>query len=107
MSETTLTRRALQPNCTLVPNLLLDGVMPRMTGGGWKVLCYLCRLIAREGPGAEADVSELALATGEEEEDLAYELEYLLEQRLIEQRVTLPGDRIVYWLVTEEEECDG
>jgi hypothetical protein len=102
MSETT---RSLGK--TPVPNILLDGVMPRMTGGGWKALCYLCRIIAREGPAAEADLGELALATGEEEEDLAYDLEYLLEQRLIDQRVTVPGDRIVYWLlVDDEEECD-
>jgi hypothetical protein len=101
MAETRIaTRQGLIPNCTLIPNLLLDGVMSRVSGGEWKALCYLCRLAAT---GAEdADLDEIAFATGVEEEDLEADLEELQREGLVESRITLPGDREVYWLAVGE-----
>jgi hypothetical protein len=99
MVETTTLPEELQRGNTEIPNILLYGVMSRVSGGMWKALCYLCTLEA----GEDADLDEIAFATGIEEDDIEADLRELLQEGLVEQRVTLPGDRVVYWLRMEGE----
>jgi len=89
----------LQQGETAVPNVLLYGVMPRVSGGEWKVLSYLCTL----ADGEDVDLDELAFATGIEEDDLEADLAELKAEGLVTSRITLPGDREVFWLRAAEE----
>jgi hypothetical protein len=103
MIDATVTERmARETQTTPIPNVLLDGIMPRCSGGMWKAVCYLCRLAATGE--ADADLDEIAFATGVEEDDLEADLAELQREGLVESRITLPGDREVYWLAIGEEE---
>ena len=82
---------------TCISNAVLDEHLPRLSGGALACLLYLHR--AEEDPDAE----ELARGTGYNALNVGVFMRELIMRGLADSRITLPGNREVFWLTTEVE----